>query len=203
MILENKNVIAEIILNQVLNKSNLEICKFIEDHIDGKVFQYLYNDKRAYGNDNINKFFDKLVDESRKRLNPLSTEELHDFLLQQTEELGLKDNFKETLFKIKSADYSCYDIENTVKPTLLEATKYVKTYYEILLNLDDKSTMDSFCSTMFNKLSRINNIDFKKKSTELSMNNFDEIMDIFADKTQQFLSTGYDSLDNLLAGRNT
>lgn len=201
MILENKKLAAEIMLHYVLNKTDYEVYKFLDDYSDGDVFEFLHNTAGDIGKSTGKaKFYNEVLRETRKRKTPLSDEELKNML--STEELSkLSDGFVKEIWRIKNNNYSNFDLEQTIKPTLLEVIKYAKTYSTILMNLDTK-TFDSFCNTVCGKISKINNISYKKKSTELSMGNFEDIMNLIKnDQNDSFLSTGYSALDRLLVGR--
>ena len=201
MILENKKLAAEIMLHYVLNKTDYEVYKFLVDYSDGDVFEFLHDTDGDIGKSKGKaKFYNEVLRETRKRKTPLSDEELKDML--DNEELSeISEGFKKEIWRIKNNNYSNFDLEQTIKPTLLEVIKYAKTYSTILMNLDTK-TFDSFCNTVCGKISKINNISYKKKSTELSMGNFEDIMNLIKnDQNDSFLSTGYSALDRLLVGR--
>lgn len=135
------------------------------------------------------------------RNKPLSDEELTDLLNNKELFKDLPDRFKNEIWQIKNNDYSAYDIELTIKPTLLEAVKYIKIYEEILVNLENFPDSEGYCGFICGKVSKINNISYKKKSSELSMGNVDEILNLIKqDQHDMFLSTGYPALDRLLVG---
>jgi hypothetical protein len=205
MITLNKKLAAELMLHYVLTKSNQEIFNFLEQHTSGDIFSFIHH----FGEQSLGKFdykkkiYDDLLNESRIRKNPLSDEELIAFF-EDEKFKTVPPAFIQYVMKVKNNDYSNYDLENTIKPSLLEVTKWALMYETITVNLDSDDTVESSVSNICGKLNKVNSINYRKKSTELSMGNVEEIIKLIDPvETDMFLSTGYNSLDRLLLGRFT
>lgn len=200
MIINEKQTAAEIILNELLNKNNKELFDFIMLNCSGTDFQHLYLYQKSIStSDHKDKFFEDLRTELNPRTGVLSNEELKIFLKQQIEKNNITEKFEKTIYEIKDKDFSKLDIETTIKPTLVEAIKYSKTYTSIINSIDEGS-MDGFCKNVYSQLTKINNIDFRKRDSEITMDNFSEIMKMISDVNTQYISTGFRALDRLLNG---
>ena len=203
MLILDKHIVAEIILNTIYNKTNKEIVSFIEDFCSGSDFEFLYTrNTTGLPEKYISDFFDMLVNELRVRNSVFSYEELQ-ALYEQLSDKGktISDRLKHDINTIINKDFSCYDVETVLKQSIKEAVKYAKMYLTVLSTMDDndESTSD-YCSRTFSAMAKINNIDYKKRETQISLDQFDDIMDIINDAEQECLSTGFKSLDNLLVG---